>query len=214
MMKAETLLWLILLAAISGLSGTVYHLRLSAVEQRTLDRTATQTALDTLQQAGRLRTITPAPLGLASFTLPYIGEDSVSPGRLKFPDAPSEQLQLFIFFTITDCYTGLADVRYWSELRQEFAGRVRVIGVATGESPERIAYFLDGQGARLPTVFDEQREMFHLLEHFEFPATPVMMLVADDGRLLQLFRMSAATVEGRARIRSLLERHLRRVPTA
>ncbi len=126
---------------------------------------------------------------LAAGRLPYLYSgiafaDRSQPGETKVESAPA---QIMIFFTETDCFTGLADLPFWSELHDALGQRATVVGVTTGSDTARVAYYLKERDVRIPVLYDRDRILFSILDTLRQPITPMLIVADADGAVLRAF---------------------------
>lgn len=155
---------------------------------------------------------------LPSIDLPYLvnspsREGEVARYTMTFPNEDHRRRVLLVIFTYTDCYKGLADVPFWSELQTEFSGHLDVIGVSAGDHREKLRHFLVSQGMKIPVVYDQGRTLFSLLEQLGVPLTPVLLLAEPDGTVLLKASSTSGDAAHRAEFRHRL-RALLQLPSA
>lgn len=104
------------------------------------------------------------------------------------PTAAGAKAHLFVVFSYTDCYSGFADIPFWSELRREFGATIEVVGVTAGGTPNAIRHFVTQQGIDMPVLWDEERKIFGLLARLGYAPTPLLLLTTMDGTVVHVLR--------------------------
>lgn len=143
---------------------------------------------------------------IPAFSLPYLipplnAHDSL----FSMPDASTRPHRLLIFFTYADCYAGLAQIPWWSELRMEVGDALHMIGVATGGTESLVHYFVEQQGIDFPVIYDRNGQLFRFLESIGQPITPVLALVTSEGTIVDVRRANWGSKESWLRYTASLD---------
>lgn len=105
-----------------------------------------------------------------------------SNSTVTVPDGDGQHSYIFIFFNYGDCYAGQADFPFWNQLPSKFDGTVKIIGITSGASPEKLRYFLDKADVRIPILYDSTDQVISEL-YFRGVRTPARILVDRTGAI-------------------------------
>jgi hypothetical protein len=121
---------------------------------------------------------------LKPITLPFLISQEPQPAR-AFATIPSAEapFTVLIAFSYTDCYSGLADVPFWSSLQRELGSDVRVVGATTGSGENVLRYVLERQGVGFPVLYDPTGTIFAVLHRWGH-LTPAVVLSNRAGNVL------------------------------
>jgi hypothetical protein len=130
---------------------------------------------------------TAAPARLPALRLPVLVNGWGNDALVEVPSARKQELLVLVFFTLHDCVTAQGDLRYWSALGSEMAGRARVVGVAVGEDFEMVRYYLEANRFTLPVAHDADGTLRAFLTGAEL-LTPVAVVATTTGEILHVER--------------------------
>jgi hypothetical protein len=91
---------------------------------------------------------------------------------------------LLVAFTYGDCYKGLGDIPFWSEIQERYRARLRVVGVTTGGSADKLRYFIEHQELAIPVYNDSAGRVFDAIYAAGY-LTPAMVLIDSTGAVIR-----------------------------